>query len=123
MTWHNAVERWLAAGESYRAETSAALVGEACAYCGDPAQTFDHVVPRVAGGADSADNLLPVCRSCNGAKSGLSLEAWADKLRAEVQRAEKRQRALRTVEHLLRDRAFRPVPADQELDAALGRVA
>lgn len=38
--------------------------------------TFDHVVPKSAGGDDSEENLLPVCRSCNSKKGAMPLEKF-----------------------------------------------
>lgn len=44
-------------------------VGEPCAYCGRPAETFDHVIPkRVAPFFDAGWNLTPACSSCNQRK-------------------------------------------------------
>ncbi len=44
-----------------------------CAYCGDPAQTWDHVHATVkashfSGHGHRLGNLLPCCKSCNSAK-------------------------------------------------------
>lgn len=36
-----------------------------CQYCGDPADSIDHVVPRSRGGAHSWDNVAAACRPCN----------------------------------------------------------
>jgi 5-methylcytosine-specific restriction endonuclease McrA len=47
-----------------------------CAYCANPADTLDHVVPRVAGGQTAAENLVPACRRCNGAKSSADWRQW-----------------------------------------------
>lgn len=47
-----------------------------CAYCTAPADTLDHVVPRVAGGLTVAANLIPACRRCNGAKSSTDWREW-----------------------------------------------
>jgi 5-methylcytosine-specific restriction endonuclease McrA len=49
-----------------------------CWRCGEPARpgdplTADHVVPRVAGGSDSAANMLPAHRSCNS-RAGAALQ-------------------------------------------------
>ncbi|MEG3615727.1 MULTISPECIES: HNH endonuclease [Isoptericola] len=41
----------------------------ACAYCGGPAQTVDHVVPRSRGGDSSWLNLVAACRACNHRKA------------------------------------------------------
>jgi hypothetical protein len=47
-----------------------------CAYCSQPADTLDHVVPRSAGGLTVAENLVPACRRCNGAKSSADWREW-----------------------------------------------
>lgn len=43
--------------------------GEICVYCGKPAETVDHIVPKFKGGQDVAENLVPCCKSCNSSKS------------------------------------------------------
>lgn len=48
----------------------------ACAYCCQPADTLDHVVARVAGGLTVAENLVPACRRCNGAKGSADWREW-----------------------------------------------
>lgn len=47
-----------------------------CAYCSAPADTLDHVVPRSSGGLTVAENLIPACRRCNGAKSSSDWREW-----------------------------------------------
>ena len=39
-----------------------------CAYCQGSASTIDHVQPRSRGGADSWENLVACCLSCNNTK-------------------------------------------------------
>lgn len=39
-----------------------------CQYCGDRADSIDHVVPRSRGGLDVWDNLAAACRPCNTRK-------------------------------------------------------
>lgn len=40
-----------------------------CWYCGITGKmTKDHIVPRVKGGKNSSDNLVPSCLLCNGTK-------------------------------------------------------
>lgn len=110
MTWITTVERWLAAGADYRSRTDDALAGRTCVYCGDAAQTLDHIVPRSKGGSDHPDNLVPACQRCNGAKSALSLEEWAERLRADLSRVERKRVQLRGIEILMNGLAeVRPV--------------
>lgn len=44
--------------------------GNKCLCCGQKVDklTMDHVVPRSDGGADSIENIQPLCRSCNELK-------------------------------------------------------
>lgn len=39
-----------------------------CGYCGGPASTVDHVLPRSRGGADSWLNTVAACARCNNRK-------------------------------------------------------
>jgi 5-methylcytosine-specific restriction endonuclease McrA len=36
-----------------------------CQYCGGPADSIDHVVPRSRGGEHTWDNVVAACRTCN----------------------------------------------------------
>jgi 5-methylcytosine-specific restriction endonuclease McrA len=47
-----------------------------CAYCGDGADTMDHVVPRSRGGRHDWANVVAACRRCNHRK--------ADRLLGEI---------------------------------------
>lgn len=47
-----------------------------CQYCGDRAETLDHVVPRSRGGTHCWENVVAACRPCNVGK--------ADRLVAET---------------------------------------
>ncbi|MGH9066637.1 MAG: HNH endonuclease [Acidimicrobiales bacterium] len=47
-----------------------------CAWCGGPATTVDHVVPRAKGGPHAWENVVAACAPCNGHK--------ADRLAAEM---------------------------------------
>jgi 5-methylcytosine-specific restriction endonuclease McrA len=42
--------------------------GGRCAYCGRPAATIDHVVPRSRGGRHEWDNVVSACHRCNHVK-------------------------------------------------------
>jgi 5-methylcytosine-specific restriction endonuclease McrA len=43
--------------------------GHRCQYCGDRAETLDHVVPRSRGGLHTWDNVVAACRPCNVGKA------------------------------------------------------
>jgi len=40
-----------------------------CQYCGDRAETLDHVLPRSRGGAHTWENVVAACRACNVRKA------------------------------------------------------
>lgn len=43
--------------------------GHCCVACGEPDElTIDHIVPIAKGGRHSAENVQPLCRSCNSSK-------------------------------------------------------
>jgi len=44
--------------------------GYICQYCGQEADTVDHVIPRRLNGLDSDDNLVAACQKCNYSKGG-----------------------------------------------------
>jgi hypothetical protein len=46
------------------------ILPQACCYCGDrELLTVDHLIPTKRGGANTGDNLVWACRSCNSSKS------------------------------------------------------
>jgi len=45
--------------------------GYICMYCGQDANTADHVIPKDAGGQDTLDNLVAACIKCNGQKTNM----------------------------------------------------
>lgn len=48
-----------------------------CVYCGSTAElTTDHLIPRTRGGADSADNTVLACRSCNISRGDKGVFEW-----------------------------------------------
>jgi 5-methylcytosine-specific restriction endonuclease McrA len=54
--------------------------GGHCSYCGSKENiAVDHLIPRVKGGGDAGDNLIPACRSCNSSKGGQDLMEWYEK--------------------------------------------
>lgn len=51
-----------------------------CIYCGTPlhpsAVTYDHIVPKSLGGANSVDNYVTACAECNAAKGCLTVAEY-----------------------------------------------
>ncbi len=45
--------------------------GWTCAYCGDVADTVDHVIPQAKGGDNHPHNLTAACSECNAAKGDM----------------------------------------------------
>ena len=50
-----------------------------CIYCGRPASTIDHIIPRCAGGTDAPSNRAPACQGCNSRKGRRSVERFLEK--------------------------------------------
>ena len=48
--------------------------GHRCQYCGNAAETLDHVVPRSKGGRHVWENLVAACRRCNHTKADRTLD-------------------------------------------------
>jgi hypothetical protein len=42
--------------------------GFICAYCGQQADTVDHIIPLNKGGSHDPENLTAACNRCNGSK-------------------------------------------------------
>jgi 5-methylcytosine-specific restriction endonuclease McrA len=55
--------------------------GHRCQYCGDNAESIDHVVPRSKGGEHAWENVVAACRSCNVRKGDRLLHHTAMELR------------------------------------------
>jgi 5-methylcytosine-specific restriction endonuclease McrA len=52
------------------------LVDPLCTYCGEPANSIDHIVPIINGGTSERENLTPACMDCNRRKSKMSVESF-----------------------------------------------
>lgn len=74
--------------------------GHRCQYCGDAADSIDHVIPRSRGGRNAWDNVTAACRPCN--------------LRKRDRTPEEAGMRLASVPQVPRDGAW--------IDAAVGRV-
>ncbi|WP_353963743.1 HNH endonuclease [Streptomyces sp. NBC_00237] len=57
-------------------EALISLYGGLCAYCCQPAEVIDHIVPMNHGGTHSVDNVVPACSPCNLAKGDTPLIIW-----------------------------------------------
>jgi hypothetical protein len=52
--------------------------GQRCNYCGVLGKlSLDHIVPKILGGFDEAENLIFACQSCNSSKGKKDLMEWA----------------------------------------------
>ncbi len=53
---------------------------QACCYCGSREfLAADHLIPKNRGGANSGDNLVWACRTCNSSKSDRDMLEWLQK--------------------------------------------
>ena len=63
------VTRWrYAAGPAWSRRGVLVRDGHRCGYCGGPASTIDHILPRSRGGANSWRNTVAACGHCNQRK-------------------------------------------------------
>lgn len=67
----------------FRAKRSVPLANSAsCAYCGNPAQTFDHIIPMAHAALhtrrilDHESNQVPACYKCNQEKGDMPPNRW-----------------------------------------------
>lgn len=51
----------------------------ACAYCGGPPESLDHVIPLCRGGLHSPTNVVPACKRCNFEKRTMTGEEFRQK--------------------------------------------
>lgn len=64
-------------GSLARDERRKMTLPRVCCYCGHPdGLTIDHLWPSFRGGADSGDNLVWACKSCNSSKGAKDLMEW-----------------------------------------------
>jgi hypothetical protein len=50
--------------------------GDPCIYCGNPATSRDHIIPKSQGGDGTIDNLGRTCVPCNSSKGGRTPAQW-----------------------------------------------
>jgi len=79
-----------------------AKCGGRCGYCGWTItmreMQMDHIHPRVAGGLDHIDNLLPACRKCNNYKLFFPLEQFRKMVATQVELLRRNSMNFRTAE-------------------------
>lgn len=48
-----------------------------CVFCGNTGELEkDHLIPKSLGGSDSADNMVPACKSCNAGRGNRGIYEW-----------------------------------------------
>lgn len=47
-----------------------------CGYCGAPATSLDHIIPKFKSGSSARSNLIPACRCCNHHKGSRDMKEW-----------------------------------------------
>lgn len=73
----------------------------ACAYCGNPAETWDHVFAtvrnsRFSGHGHQLGNLLPCCKPCNSRKGNKAWQTYLESLPLEKADFENRFQIIRS---------------------------
>lgn len=53
-----------------------AIFGDICVYCGQRAETLDHIIPVSKGGQSDLNNLVPACLACNSSKKAREVHDW-----------------------------------------------
>lgn len=51
-----------------------------CAYCDEPATTWDHIVAVRRGGQSTPGNVVPACFSCNSSKKDNDVFVWLERM-------------------------------------------
>jgi 5-methylcytosine-specific restriction endonuclease McrA len=67
--YHGLLSEKMSMRSLYDDERLKMTVPQACYYCDAQGKlAVDHLIPKVRGGPDEADNLIWACRSCNSSK-------------------------------------------------------
>lgn len=56
-----------------------------CFFCGEKAESVDHLIPSSRGGSNLVENKVPACHRCNQMKSNMTLEEFAAHCRKIVE--------------------------------------
>ena len=77
-TYYGLLRGTIKLGTLYRDEQEKIYSAGTCVYCGSTHNlSLDHLIPRLQGGEDAADNLVTACRSCNSSKGSRDVLAWS----------------------------------------------
>jgi len=65
-----------------------------CAYCGcvltPDNWTIEHIIPKIKGGTNAYENLVGACKTCNGTKSGLSVQEYRQAIKNQIKELQRR---------------------------------
>jgi 5-methylcytosine-specific restriction endonuclease McrA len=50
-----------------------------CAYCGQPGNQIDHIIPISKGGEDHETNMVTACATCNASKKNQDAQKFQEK--------------------------------------------
>ena len=76
-TYYGLLRGKLKLGTLYKDEREKIFNAGTCVYCGaTDALSLDHLIPRLRGGEDEANNLVTACRSCNSSKGSRDMLEW-----------------------------------------------
>lgn len=77
--YHGLISGRMAMRTLYDDERLKMTMPQACYYCGSAEKlAVDHLIPRIKGGRDEADNLIWACLRCNSSKHGRDMLEWMD---------------------------------------------
>ena len=76
-TYYGLLRGQLQLGSLFKDEREKITAAGHCAYCGGTDElSLDHLIPRLRGGEDAADNLVTACRPCNSSKGARDVLEW-----------------------------------------------
>lgn len=77
--YHGLVSGKMSMRSIFEDERIKMIAPQSCYYCSSKLNlAVDHLIPRIRGGPDEADNLVWACRSCNSSKQGRDMLAWME---------------------------------------------
>lgn len=76
-TYYGLLRGRLKLGSLFKDEREKIRSAACCVYCGAVDRlSLDHLIPRLQGGEDAADNLVTACRTCNSSKGSRDVLEW-----------------------------------------------